>query len=184
MLPDGEAVRAALLEPDGLASHLQPGALVVDMGSSQPFGTATLAAELAALGVRLIDAPVSGGVARAETGELAIMAGGEPADVDRARPQLGVLGSRIFHVGPVGAGHALKALNNFVSAAGLTAVLEALHAAERFGIDPETLAEVLNVSSGRNNATETKLRQFILSGTYARASSSGSWRRISGPPGT
>jgi len=167
MLPNGRIVRDALLGTDGAAMALSPGALVIDMSSSGPFDTRSLGEELTALGLRLIDAPVSGGVKRAIDGTLAIMAGGDAADIERARPILEALGKSIFVTGPLGSGHAMKALNNFVSAAGLAAASEALIVGKAFGLAPETIVDILNVSTGRNNSTETKMKPFILSETFA-----------------
>lgn len=171
MLPDGAAVRRALCgEADGfrgcVAGTLAAGSLVIDMSSSSPLGTRELGPVLAARGIALVDAPVSGGVRRARDASLAIMAGGEAAAIERARPVLACLGKHIFHAGPLGAGHAAKALNNYVSAAGLVAACEAVVAAQRFGIDPNTLVDILNASTGMNNSTQNKLRQFILSGSF------------------
>lgn len=166
MLPTSEHVAGVLLGEDGLARSLAPGALVVDMGSSIPAETRRLAEALADRGLRLIDAPVSGGVAKAREGTLAILVGGADAEVREARPYLEAMGETLIRVGPVGAGHAMKALNNFVYAAGLLAAAEALRMAEAAGLDTAVLVDVLNASSGRNVATETKVKQCILSGTY------------------
>ena len=95
------------------------------------------------------------------------MAGGEAAAVDRVRPVLAPLGGTVMHVGATGAGHAAKALNNYVSAAGLVAVSEALHLGARQGVAPETLVAVLNASTGRNNTTERKALPFMIPGNYA-----------------
>jgi 3-hydroxyisobutyrate dehydrogenase len=169
MLPDGAAVAAAVLGDggDGVASGIRPGGLIVDMSTAAPAQTRDLGGRLAELNIRLVDAPVSGGVARAETGELTIMAGGERADVNACAGVFSSLGSRVFHAGPLGAGHAAKVLNNAVSAAGLIAAGEALVVAERAGIDPATMLELLNASSGRNNATENKIAQFVFSRSFA-----------------
>jgi 3-hydroxyisobutyrate dehydrogenase len=169
MLPDGKIVREALLGEGGAAEFLATGALIVDMSSSAPMQTRRLAEDLAAKGISLIDAPVSGGVRRAQDGSLAIMAGGDAADIDRARPLLEAMGKSVFSTGPIGSGHATKALNNYVSAAGLAAACEAVIVAEKFGIDPNVLVDVFNVSTGRNNSTEMKMKPFILSGTFASA---------------
>lgn len=165
MLPDGAAVRAALEAPE-VAAALMPGMLVIDMSSSDPLGTRALHAALAARGIALVDAPVSGGVARATDGTLAIMAGGENAAIDRAARLFAALGRHLFRCGGPGAGHAMKALNNFVSAAGLVAAVEAVAVGRRFGLDPALMVDVLNASTGRNNATEVKLKQHILSGGF------------------
>ncbi len=164
MLPDGKIVRDVLL---GAASQMQSGALVVDMSSSAPLGTRALAKELRARGFRLVDVPVSGGVARAKNGTLAIMAGGAGADIEHVRPLLLAMGSTVTAVGQVGAGHAVKALNNFVSACGLVAACEATLVAEKFDIDPATLIDVFNQSTGRNNSTESKMKPQVLSGAFA-----------------
>jgi 3-hydroxyisobutyrate dehydrogenase len=151
---------------DELMDALPDGALIIDMGSSIPEQTRMLAMELAEVGRRLVDAPVSGGVPKARDGTLSILVGGEPDDVVLALPILRVMGERLFRTGPVGSAHAMKALNNFVYAAGLLAACEALRLAEAAGLDQEILVDVMNASSGRNFATETKLKQLILSGTY------------------
>jgi 3-hydroxyisobutyrate dehydrogenase len=166
MLPDGAIVRDVLLGQGGVANVLGAGSLVIDMSSSEPLGTRALAQELSANGVGLVDAPVSGGVKRAVDGTLAIMAGGDPALIERARPVLDAMGTRIIETGPSGSGHAVKALNNYVSAAGLAAACEAALVAEKFGVDPQVLVDVLNVSTGRNNSTELKMKPFILSGKF------------------
>jgi 3-hydroxyisobutyrate dehydrogenase len=172
MLPDGKAVRAALEDP-AVAAALTPETLVIDMSSSDPLGTRALHAALAARGIALIDAPVSGGVARAVDGTLAIMVGGEGAAIDRAEALFAAMGRHIFRCGPPGAGHAMKALNNFVSAAGLVAAVEAVAVGARFGLDPATMVDVLNASTGRNNSTEVKLKQHILSGSFGSGFSIG-----------
>src|SRR5260221_3475336 len=129
MLPDGKIVRKVLCGTpggnDGVLAGLAAGSLVIDMSSSAPVGTRALAAELAARGVALVDAPVSGGVKRAVDRTLAIMVGGAAADIERCPPLLSAIGRDIFPTGPLGSGHAMKALNNYVSAAGLAAAAEA-----------------------------------------------------------
>jgi 3-hydroxyisobutyrate dehydrogenase len=164
MLPDGATVSRVVLGPgDRLLGRLAPGAAVVDMGSSSPTGTRDLGARLAAHGVGLLDAPVSGGVRRAADGTLSIMVGGDAALVARCTPLFRAVGERVFECGTLGSGHAMKALNNLVSAAGLLAAAEALVVGRRFGLDPSRMLDVLNASTGRNYATEQKLSQFVLS---------------------
>lgn len=166
MLPDGKVVRRVLLE-GGVAAVLARGALVIDMSSSAAMETRLLDQALIARGLRLIDAPVSGGVPRARNGSLSIMVGGSASALEQARPLLAALGSTITHTGPIGSGHAMKALNNYVSAAGLAAACEALIAGQAYGIDPEVIVDVLNASTGRNNSTEVKLKPFVISGSFA-----------------
>lgn len=167
MLPDGKVVRDVLLGSGKAAAALAPDALVIDMSSSAPMETRDLHRDLSAMGLKLIDAPVSGGVRRVLDGTLTIMAGGDAADVERARPLFEAIGKAIIPTGPIGSGHAVKALNNYVSAAGLAAACEAALIAERFGVDPAVLVDVLNVSTGKNNSTEVKMKPFVLSGSFA-----------------
>jgi 3-hydroxyisobutyrate dehydrogenase len=167
MLPDSTVVKTVLFgEKDGLGAHLEKGAVVIDMSSSSPSVTRELGPRLKAAGVDLIDAPVSGGVKRAVDGSLAIMAGGEAAVIERIRPLLLTMGRTIIETGMLGSGHAMKALNNYVSAAGLLAACEALKVGAEFGIAPDKIVAVLNASSGKNNSTENKLMQFIVSGQF------------------
>jgi 3-hydroxyisobutyrate dehydrogenase len=164
MLPDGAAVERAVCGPgDRLLDGLAAGAVVVDMGSSSPTGTRALGAGLAERGIGMLDAPVSGGVRRAADGTLTVMVGGDAALVERCRPLFDAVGERVFPCGPLGAGHAMKALNNLVSATGLLIAGEALLVGRRFGLDPARMLDVLNASTGRNHATEHKVAQFVLS---------------------
>ena len=162
MLPNGAIVREV-----ALGAGLQAGQMLLDMSTSAPMGTRRLGEDLARLGVAMVDAPVSGGVAKAKNATLAIIAGGLPEHLERARPVLGKLGATIIPTGPLGSGHAMKALNNYLSAVGLAAAAEALLVARAFGLDPAVMTDVLNASTGRNNATENKLKQHVLSGTFA-----------------
>ena len=114
----------------------------------------------------MLDAPVSGGVSRAKDGTLAIMVGGDSAVMESCRPLFEAMGNRIIETGSSGTGHAMKALNNMVSAAGLLAAAEALLIGRRFGLDPAIMIDVLNASTGRNNSTEKKFKQFILSRAF------------------
>jgi 3-hydroxyisobutyrate dehydrogenase len=142
---------------------LKSGALVIEMSSGIPSVTKRLAEELAAQGVAMIDAPVSGGVSRAKTGELAIMTGGEADALRHADPLLRAMGTTITEVGAIGAGQAMKALNNLVSAGGFLIGVEALLIGKSFGLSPEKMVDVLNASTGMNNSTQKKFKQFVLS---------------------
>jgi len=169
IVPTGKDVRRIVLGQDGepgLAEHLEKGKLLLDMSSSDPTGTVALAKELAQRGIAMVDAPVSGGVRRATDGSLAIMVGGGKADVERCRALLDIMGGQIFDCGPVGSGHAMKALNNMLSAIGLAAAGEALIIGKQFGLDPAVMVDTVNRSTGRNNATEVKFHQFVLNGAY------------------
>lgn len=163
MLPTSVQVEAVL---DAMRPGLAPDTLVVDMTSGQPAVTRRLAEALAEADVVLVDAPVSGGVPRARDGTLAIMAGGPDAALDRAEPLLRAMGTTIHRVGGVGAGQAMKALNNLVSAGGFLIGVEALLIGQRFGLDPAMMVDVLNASTGMNNSTQKKLKQFVLSRSF------------------
>lgn len=166
MLPNSDIVDEVVLGAGGLLEVLAEGATVIDMSSSEPMRTQALARALADRGNDFLDAPVSGGVRRAVDGTLSIMCGGEAAAFEEQKPLLSAMGRTVTHVGPAGAGHAMKALNNYVSAAGLVAAVEALHVGARFGLDPDVMVDVLNGSTGRNNTTEVKVRPFMLSGRF------------------
>lgn len=170
MLPDSCATNRVIEGGNGapgLITILRSGATVVDMGSSDPAETMRLVPLLADAGIALVDAPVSGGVAKARVGDLAIMVGGDVAMVERLRPILSRMGQQLIATGKPGAAHAMKALNNYVYAAGLLATVEAVAIAQRLDLDTDIFADVLNNSSGRNFATETKLRPFLLPRNYA-----------------
>jgi 3-hydroxyisobutyrate dehydrogenase len=165
MLPDS-AVVTDVLVGRGLLAAIGAGTVVIDMSSSVPQVTRELATQGAAAGVALVDAPVSGGVRGAEQGSLTVMVGGAAADVARVRGLLDVLGTRVMHVGDVGAGHAVKALNNLMSATHLLATSEAMAAAAEFGLDIPTVLEAVNTSSGRSGSTENKWPNFIVPQTF------------------
>ena len=148
---------------DAVLGALPEGALFIDLTSGNPARTREIAARLATRGIRLVDCPVSGGVSRAKSGELAIMAGGSDADLDEAEPILRAMGTSIHRCGPVGAGQAMKALNNLVSAGGFLVGIEALLIGQKFGLEPGKMVDVLNASTGMNNSTQKKFRQFVLS---------------------
>jgi 3-hydroxyisobutyrate dehydrogenase len=166
MLPTSGDVADVLYESSGLLAGLKPDALVIEMSSGEPARTQGFAADVARNGADLIDAPVSGGVVRAKTGELAIMVGGAAAVVDRARPILAAMGTSILPTGAVGSAHAMKALNNLVSAAGFMISVEALLIGKGFGLDPAVMVDVLNASTGVNNSTQKKLKPFVLSRSF------------------
>jgi 3-hydroxyisobutyrate dehydrogenase len=162
MLPDGAAVRQVA---DVLLPALEPGALVIDTGSSAPADTLELGRLAAGFGVAVVDAPVSGSPAAARAGDLTLMAAGDSEVLDRAEQLLSALG-RTHRVGPPGAGHALKALNNLLSAVNLAAVAEVMLAGRAFGLEPAVMLAVINASTGRNHASETKLPDHVLPGTF------------------
>ncbi len=164
ILPTSAIVRSVLADgDDNILAGMKPGTLVVEMSSGVPSVTQELALRVAELGGVLIDAPVSGGVPRAKTGQLAIMAGGPEAAIARAMPVLSAMGSQVLRCGDVGSGQAMKALNNLVSAGGFLIGIEALLIGQRFGLDPAVMVDVLNAATGMNNSTQKKFKQFVLS---------------------
>jgi 3-hydroxyisobutyrate dehydrogenase len=169
MLPNGKIVREAILGKAGedrIVDTFSRGGVIIDMSSSAPQGTQELGEILAGHGFAILDAPVSGGVGKAEDGTLAIMAGGDEETVQRCEPILLSMGSKIFRTGQLGSGHAIKALNNMISAIGLVGAAEVFLVGKRFGLDPDVMLEVINSSTGRNNSTENKFGRYILSGAF------------------
>lgn len=165
MLPNSKIVRSAI----GNAGLIASGTLVVDMSSSDPLDTKELGKKLAADGVILLDGPVSGGVRKAVTGELCIMLGGNDKDaIEKAESVLSTMG-KVERTGDLGSGHTVKALNNYISAAGLAAVSEALIVARKLGIDQERLIDVVNLSTGRNVTSEVKAKKYMIPGTFRDA---------------
>ena len=158
MLPDGKIVSevAQKLMKVNLKS------IFIDMSSSDPKETQELGKILKNKGIKFLDAPVSGGVARARTGDLMIMVGGDETHLKELDSLLSVMG-KVQFAGPLGSGHAIKALNNYMSAAGLIASFEALATARSFGIKPENFLKIINGATGKNNTTEVKLDKFVIS---------------------
>jgi 3-hydroxyisobutyrate dehydrogenase len=178
MLPEGKAVRSALCGDNDsfkncILERAKKNALIIDMSSSSPMGTRELGEVLAKRELQFIDAPVSNGVKGAVAATLSIMVGGDKALFERVKPMLEKMGNQIYYAGPLGAGHAIKALNNYVSAAGLIAASEAMHAGQAFGIDPNVIVDIINTSSGMNNTTKNKCKQYMLSGAYNAGFSAG-----------
>jgi len=164
MLPNSAIVASVVEELLG-ANALAQGSILIDMSSSEPLATRDLAARLEGVGVGMVDAPVSGGVKGAVNGALTIMTGGSDELVARAASVLAPLGT-VRHAGAIGAGHAVKALNNLLSATHLWVTSEAIEIGSRFGLSPAAMLDIFNGSSGRSGSTENKWPNFILPGTY------------------
>lgn len=162
MLPNSDIVESVIAD---ILPSLRPGALVVDMGSSDPLRTLELAQAVAQMGIRFVDAPVSGGVRGAGAGTLAIMVGASESEFAEVREYLSRLGAPA-HVGPIGAGHALKAINNLMSAIHLWGTSEAMLTGMAFGLDPMVMLDVINRSTGRSGSSEVKWPNYIIPGTY------------------
>ena len=158
MLPDGKIV--ADVTDKLLQNNIK--SVLIDMSSSDPRDTKQLGKKLKIKDIKFLDAPVSGGVSRAKIGELMIMAGGNEDHIKSVQELLSVMG-KVQYAGPLGSGHAIKALNNYVSAAGLIASFEALATARSFGIEPDNFLKIINGATGKNNTTEVKLDKFVIS---------------------
>ena len=170
MLPNGHDVRHMMLEQEdgGLVRSLKAGSLLIDMSSSDPIGTRELGKALEEYSIQLVDAPVSGGVPGAVDGSLAIMIGGDDsAAIERARPILSDMGKRLFETGPLGSGHAMKALNNIVAGAGFAAISEALITGQKFGLEPAVMIDILNSSTGRSFNSEYTFGSHVLNSSFA-----------------
>ena len=167
MLGDGKVVRAALFGGDAPIAAAKEGTLVIDCSSSSPPDTLALGKELAQRGIGLIDSPVSGAQKGADDGTLTLMVGGDAALVQRADRILHAMGQSIFHTGPLGAGHAMKTINNYVAALNLISALQGLLVGQKYGLDPEQMVDIINASYGRNAATEFVLKQQVTSGKFA-----------------
>jgi 3-hydroxyisobutyrate dehydrogenase-like beta-hydroxyacid dehydrogenase len=147
-------VEAVYLEPGGLVERARPGTILVDLSSVLPATPRRIEPRATARGVHFLEAPVSGGVAGARAATLAIMVGGDPAVLERARPVLRCIGPNIFHVGPAGAGNTVKAINNMMSCVNALAMMEGVAVALKAGLDPMTLYEVVKASSGASKALD------------------------------
>jgi 3-hydroxyisobutyrate dehydrogenase len=166
-LPTSAQVKQVIFgDNDGLIRGLKPGALIADQTSGATAATREMAAELAGTTIELIDAPVSGGPRGADAGTIAIMVGGTPEQYARVEPILSVISPNVAHVGPLGAGHTLKALNNMMSAANRLLAFEAVSIAAANGLDPKVVVDMINKSSGRNNATLNVFPQNIFTDDF------------------
>jgi 3-hydroxyisobutyrate dehydrogenase len=167
-LPTSREVEALLDGPDGLLAGLQRGSLLIDCTSGDPGTSRRIAERLARSGIGFADAPVSGGTSGAEAGTLTVMVGGNRETFERAKTVLSAFGKRIEHLGPVGAGHAMKAVNNALLAVNILAVGEGLAALVKAGVPARTALEVLNASSGRSFVSESLVPERVLTGRWPR----------------
>ena len=163
MLPSGRYVRDVALGESGLIEGFQAGALLLDTSSCEPWMTVETAKALSQKGVDMVDAPVSGARIGAETATLVFMVGGEEEPVSRVRPLLDVMGKQIFHLGPLGAGHTMKCINNLITSVTFMATAEGLTIGKKFGLDPEVMTDVLNASTGMSWISQTQIKRRIIS---------------------
>ncbi len=166
MLPASPDVEAAVLGPEGVIEGAKSGDIVIDMSSSYPTSTKMICEQLAVKGIRMLDAPVSGGTKGAREGTLAIMVGGEEKDYEECRPILEAMGRNIYYLGKIGAGHTVKALNNLCSACSMVITSEALVVAKKLGLNPEKVIDAINSSSGRSWSSQFKFPTFVLNNTF------------------
>jgi 3-hydroxyisobutyrate dehydrogenase len=170
MLPDGKVVQEVLTRADGgaLMKVVQPGTVFIDMSSSEPLLTRATGAELERHGLWFVDAPVSGARPRAEAGTLAIMIGcGSEQLLAQVKPVLAAMGNQLFVLGGLGNGHAMKAINNIIAGATMVGVAEGLTLGEDFGLDPQTMVDVLNASTGRSFVTELVAKEHVIPAKFA-----------------
>ena len=166
MLPNGSVVQQVALGEQGLLQALRPGALLLDTSSSEPWLTQATGAALAAVGVTMVDAPVSGAAWGAAEANLVFMVGGDAADLARVRPLLDLMGRAVFHLGGLGSGHAMKCLNNLITAMTFSATAEGLVIGKRYGLDPAAMVDVLNESTGMSWISQNHIAQRVLSRSF------------------
>ena len=166
MLPASPDVEAAVLGPEGLIEGAKSGDIVIDMSSSYPTSTKMLCEQLAVKGIRMLDAPVSGGIKGAREGTLAIMVGGEEKDYEECLPVFEAMGKSVYHLGKIGAGHTVKALNNLCSACSMIITSEALLVAKKLGLAPEKVIDAINSSTGRSWSSQFKFPTFVLNNAF------------------
>ncbi|MGL4207785.1 MAG: NAD(P)-dependent oxidoreductase [Candidatus Adiutrix sp.] len=165
-LPNSEILQNVMHGEAGVIFGLKPGTLVIDLSSVEPSVSQALAEKVSQKGSFMVDAPVSGGVTGAENGTLTIMVGGAKADFAKAQVILKHLGQKIFHVGAVGAGQAIKLVNNLLLGANMAACAEALTLGKKLGLAPETMLEIISQSSGASYALTAKGEKFIFKGDF------------------
>jgi 3-hydroxyisobutyrate dehydrogenase len=167
-LPSSAEVEAVLHAEHGMLDALRKGSTLIDCTSGDPPTSRSIAAELGGRGVEFIDAPVSGGTTAAKAGTLTVMWGGEESVFERVRPVVEAFGKKIVHAGPVGAGDALKAVNNALLAVHILSTAEGLAVLIKAGVNPATALDVINASSGRSNSSENLIPQRVLTRAFPR----------------
>lgn len=161
MLPDSPQVREVALGPDGIRDHARAGTILLDMSSIDPTETRAIGEALKQCGIAMVDAPVSGGEAKAIDGTLAIMAGGEPGEVERCRPLLETMGAAVTHMGELGAGNVTKLANQIIVALNMAATAEALVFAKRCGVDPEKVWMAIRGGSAGSSVLDVKTPRYL-----------------------
>ena len=166
-LPNAAIVASVMAGPSGVISACKPGATIIDMSSVSPSSTRKMAKLATDKGVNYVDAPVSGGTAGAAAGTLTIMVGADDAVFDKIKPILEVIGKNIYHVGGTGLGDAIKIVNNLLLGCNMVSLAEALVLGAKCGLKPETMRDIISVSSGNSYALGAKLEKFIMAGDFS-----------------
>jgi 3-hydroxyisobutyrate dehydrogenase-like beta-hydroxyacid dehydrogenase len=166
MLPSGEYVRDVAVGANGLIEGFKGGELVIDTSSCEPWLTIATAEQLATKHVAMVDAATSGAEWGAKAATLVFMLGGDPSAAERAKPVLSIMGKHLFHLGPIGAGHTMKSINNTITAMTLAATAEGLALGTKLGLDPNVMTDVLNVSTGMSWITQTHIKQRITNRAF------------------
>ena len=167
-LPSSREVRELLDGEGGIASSIADGALLIDCTSGDPATSRLIAEALDTRYIDFVDAPVSGGVKGAVAGTLTIMCGGSNAAMDRARPVLSAFGKKIVHCGDVGAGDAVKAMNQALLAVHIWSGGEALATLAKLGVSASVALDVINGSSGRSNTSENLFTERVIGRKFPR----------------
>jgi len=165
-LPMAKHVQAVISGEGGIIDHAQADSLIIDTSTSEPEVTRALAAQLSALGHQLLDCPVSGGPAGAAAGTMVMLVGGEVSALERARPYLDALSSKVVHMGASGNGHVAKLVNNLLCAAHLVTTAEAVALGTKAGLDAADLIAGLNAGSGRSAISEVNFPRWILNDAF------------------
>ncbi|HRE20785.1 MAG TPA: NAD(P)-dependent oxidoreductase [Rhabdaerophilum sp.] len=176
-LPNAEIVEAVMAGPDGVLAHARPGTLIVDTTTSYPETTRRIARLARDRGLAVVDAPVSGGPKGARAGTMTMVIGGEAMDLARAEPVLAAISAKRVHVGPVGAGHVAKLVNNLLCASHLLTAAEALAIIRGAGLDPARVMAGVNAGSGRSAVTEVNLPNWVLNDAFNSGFSIGLMRK-------
>ena len=166
MLPNGEVVRDVTFGAHGLAQAMKPGTLLLDTSSAEPWITRETGQALAGKGMLMVDAPVSGAQWGAQAAELVFMVGGDAAHVQRIKPLLDCMGRAVFHLGGLGCGHAMKCINNLITAMTFSATAEGLVIGKSFGLDPAVMTQVLNESTGESWISRNHICRRVISRSF------------------
>ncbi len=161
MVPNSPQVKAVMLGEDGVASHMKPGSVFIDMSSINPVASKEIAAALAEKGIEMLDAPVSGGEPKAIDGTLSFMVGGKQEIFDKHKPILEAMGTSVVRCGDVGAGNTTKLANQIIVACNIQAVAEALVLAQKAGVDPQLVFDAIRGGLAGSTVMNSKAPMMI-----------------------